>query len=97
MSAGVFQRTSEHPSADGSEPAIKADVGSPNEWFGYSTADQVLRVLSGNRPVSSENNPLRLFVPSNIKGLNLKSESPAWYGNVNFVNRYNRLWGKPPK
>jgi ribose transport system substrate-binding protein len=77
--------------------AIKADVGSPNEWFGYSIADQVLRVLSGAKPVSSENNPLRLFVPSNLKGLNLKSESPAWYGNVNFINRYNRLWGKPPK
>ncbi|MGH9109607.1 MAG: sugar ABC transporter substrate-binding protein [Acidimicrobiales bacterium] len=73
---------------------IKADIGSPNVWFGYSIADQVMRVLAHVRPVKSEDNPLRLFVPGNIKQLDLSAESPAWYGNVNYKAGYAKLWKK---
>jgi ribose transport system substrate-binding protein len=75
--------------------SVQADVGSPNDWFGYSIADQVLRVLTGTAPVPSENNPLRLFVPSDITSLDLSQESPDWYGNVDYVAGYQKLWGPP--
>ena len=38
-----------------------ADVGGPNQWYAVALADQVLRVLAGQKPVKSENVPLRLL------------------------------------
>jgi ribose transport system substrate-binding protein len=75
---------------------ITADVGSPNGWFGYAIADQVMRVLTSTKPVANEESPLRLFVPSNIKGLDLSATSDSgWYGSINFEADYANLWGSP--
>lgn len=74
---------------------VQADVGSPNVWFGYSIADQLLRVLAGAKPVASENNPLRLFVPSNVESLDLSGPTATWYGSINYKADYQKLWGKP--
>lgn len=72
---------------------LVADVGGPNQWYAVALADQVLRVLAGAAPVKSENVPLRLFTPANIKSINVKKNEATWYGKVNPIPRYHALWG----
>jgi hypothetical protein len=72
---------------------LVADVGGPNQWYAVALADQVLRVLAGQPPVKSENVPLRLFTPANIKSINVKKNEATWYGKVNPIPRYHALWG----
>jgi ribose transport system substrate-binding protein len=75
-----------------SSPLV-ADVGGPNQWYAVALADQVLRVLAGQKPVKSENVPLRLFTPTNIKSINVKKDESTWYGKVNPITKYHQLWG----
>lgn len=75
-----------------SSPLV-ADVGGPNQWYAVALADEVLRVLAGQAPVNSENVPLRLFTPANIKSINVKKDESTWYGKVNPITKYHKLWG----
>jgi ribose transport system substrate-binding protein len=75
-----------------SSPLV-ADVGGPNQWYAVALADQVLRVLAGQAPVKSENVPLRLFTQANIKSINVKKDESTWYGKVNPITNYHKLWG----
>jgi ribose transport system substrate-binding protein len=75
-----------------SSPLV-ADVGGPNQWYGVAVADQVLRVLTGAAPVKSENVPLRLFTPANIKSIDVTKDEATWYGSVNPICNYHKLWG----
>jgi len=72
---------------------LVADVGGPNQWYAVALADQVLRVLAGQPPVKSENVPLRLFTPGNIKSINTSKDEATWYGKVNPITNYHKLWG----
>ena len=72
---------------------LVADVGGPNQWYAVALADQVLRVLTGQKPVKSENVPLRLFTTANIKTINVKKDESTWYGKVNPIPHYHKLWG----
>jgi ribose transport system substrate-binding protein len=72
---------------------LVADVGGPNQWYAVALADQVLRVISGGKPVASENVPLRLFTPANIKSINVGKDESTWYGKINPVCNYHKLWG----
>jgi len=74
---------------------LAADVGGPNQWYGVALADQVLRVLSGAAPVASENVPLRLFTRSNIGTIDVHKDESTWYGSVNPICEYHKLWGLP--
>lgn len=75
-----------------SSPLV-ADVGGPNQWYAVALADQVLRVLAGQAPVRSENVPLRLFTQANIKSINVKKDESTWYGAINPITNYHKLWG----
>ncbi len=75
-----------------SSPLV-ADVGGPNQWYAVALADQVLRVLAGQPPVKSENVPLRLFTPANIGSINVTKDEATWYGKVNPICQYHKLWG----
>ena len=72
---------------------LVADVGGPNQWYAVALADQVLRVLAGQKPLTSENVPLRLFTQANIKSINVKKDESTWYGKVNPIVLYHKLWG----
>ncbi|HJS97239.1 MAG TPA: substrate-binding domain-containing protein [Solirubrobacteraceae bacterium] len=74
---------------------LAADVGGPNQWYGVALADQTLRVLSGAQPVASENVPLRLFTRDNIGSIDVKKDESTWYGSVNPICEYHKLWGLP--
>jgi ribose transport system substrate-binding protein len=75
-----------------SSPLI-ADVGGANQWYGVALADEVLRVLTGMKPVANEHVPLRLFTPANIKSINVKKDESTWYGKINPICNYHKLWG----
>jgi ribose transport system substrate-binding protein len=74
---------------------LAADVGGPNQWYGVALADQVLRVLAGQKPVPSENVPLRLFTRDNVGTIDPKKDESTWYGSVNPICEYHKLWGLP--
>lgn len=71
---------------------LAADVGGPNQWYGFALADQVLRVLIRAAPVADEHVPLRLFTRANIGSINVKADESTWYGTVNFRCMYHKLW-----
>lgn len=70
-----------------------ADVGGPNQWYAVALADQVLRVLTGAKPVADEHVPLRLFTPANIKSIDVSKDEATWYGTINPICKYHALWG----
>ncbi|MGH2927421.1 MAG: sugar ABC transporter substrate-binding protein, partial [Solirubrobacteraceae bacterium] len=74
---------------------LAADVGGPNQWYGVALADQALRVLAGQKPVASENVPLRLFTRDNIGTIDVHKDESTWYGSVNPICEYHKLWGLP--
>jgi len=75
--------------------ALAADVGGPNQWFAVALADQTLRVLTGAKPVADENVPLRLFTRDNISSIDVSKDESTWYGSVNPICNYHKLWGLP--
>ena len=74
---------------------LAADVGGPNQWYGVALADQALRVLAGQPPVANENVPLRLFTRDNVSSIDPKKDESTWYGSVNPICEYHKLWGLP--
>jgi len=74
---------------------LAADVGGPNQWYGVALADNTLRVLSGAQPVADEKVPLRLFTRDNIGSIDVKKDESTWYGSVNPICEYHKLWGIP--
>jgi ribose transport system substrate-binding protein len=77
----------------GKTSPLAADVGGPNQWYGVALADQTLRILAGQPAVANENVPLRLFTRGNIGTINLKQDESTWYGSVNPITVYHKLWG----
>lgn len=74
---------------------LAADVGGPNDWYGYALADETLRVLTGTKVVVNEKVPLRLFTHNNLHSINVKKNESTWYGPVSFTCRYDALWERP--
>jgi ABC-type sugar transport system substrate-binding protein len=72
---------------------LAADVGGPNQWYGVALADQTLRVLAGQAVVANENVPLRLFTRDNVSSIDPKKDESTWYGPVNPITVYHKLWG----
>lgn len=69
------------------------DVGGPQHWIGWATADQIYRILLGYEPVADEFIPNRTFTRSNIEEIDLDAEESTWYGPLDFRSRYTQLWG----
>jgi ribose transport system substrate-binding protein len=73
---------------------LSADVGGPNDWYGYALTDEILRVAAGAPVVPNEHVPLRLFTRDNLGSINLSANESTWYGTVNFACQYDKLWGE---
>lgn len=69
------------------------DVGGPQHWIGWATADQIYRILLGYEPVTDEFIPNRTFTQSNIEEIDLDAEESTWYGPLDFRLKYRQLWG----
>jgi len=69
-------------------------VGNPEEWIGWGVMDEVLRALSGQKPVADEKIPNRTFTKDNTQDVDTSKPSIDWYGAGDFRGGYQQLWKK---
>lgn len=70
---------------------VRMDVGENWTWLGWANMDQMMRVLSGVRPVPNEHTALRVWDASNIAQDGNPPNGIKGYGNA-YVKGYNRIW-----
>ncbi len=70
---------------------VTADVGQSNRWIGWATADQVLRVLAGEKPSEEENIPVRVWTEENVSEATGPNDETG-YGEA-YVAGFEELWG----
>lgn len=75
--------------ADIGTGTVNADMGWLNQWIGWASADQALRLMTGNRPVANEHVPAVLFNSSNIA--NATGDLSGFFKSP-YVNGYRKLW-----
>jgi ribose transport system substrate-binding protein len=68
---------------------VAADVGAKPEWLAYSGVDQMLRKLLGDKAVTANATPTRLFLPSNAAQA---ADVSGGYGS-SYISGYEKLWG----
>jgi hypothetical protein len=72
---------------------VAADVGVANVRGAWANADPVLRVWAGVPRTNNIHSPERLFDSHNIGSVDLKAQESTWYGKVDYVAKYKKLWG----
>jgi ribose transport system substrate-binding protein len=76
---------------------MNAEVGTNLQALGWYSADQTLRMMSGQPSVQNLNFPYRmLFNQDATKELTLTPEAEAsgeWYGDASFREGFTKLWG----
>jgi ribose transport system substrate-binding protein len=72
---------------------VVAETGGPNLLQGWALADQGLRVAAGEKPLPDIGVLDRLFTQANIGSINLNAQESTWYGKVDYVAAYKKLWG----
>jgi ribose transport system substrate-binding protein len=72
---------------------VVAETGGPNLLQGWALADQGLRVAAGEKPLPDIGILDRLFTSANIGSINLSAQESTWYGKVDYVAAYKKLWG----
>ena len=72
---------------------VVAETGGPNLLQGWALADQGLRVAAGEKPLPDIGILDRLFTSANIGSINLNAQESTWYGKVDYVAAYKKLWG----
>ena len=72
---------------------VVAETGGPNLLQGWALADQGLRVAAGEKPLADIGVLDRLFTAANIASINLNAQESTWYGKVDYVAAYKKLWG----
>jgi ribose transport system substrate-binding protein len=70
---------------------ITMNSGESYDWLGYALADQILRVLTGTKPVASEKVPLRAFTKDNVGETGSPPAVNKGYGNA-YIAGYKQLW-----
>jgi hypothetical protein len=72
--------------------SVKMDVGCPNDWFSYATADSALRILTGNPVLDNYGITCKVFDESNIGSIDASVEdSTNWYG-IDFAAEFANFW-----
>lgn len=69
---------------------ITGDNGYSNQWVGWASADQALRLMTGTAPVADENVPFVLYDSANIA--RAPGDLSTYYGDPE-VTGYKKLWG----
>jgi len=69
---------------------LSGDMGYSNAWVGWASADQALRLMTGNPAVADENIPSVLYDSANIA--KATGDLSSYYGN-SYVAGYEGLWG----
>ncbi|HEY4224905.1 MAG TPA: sugar ABC transporter substrate-binding protein [Pseudolysinimonas sp.] len=71
---------------------VNMDVGESITWIGYSSMDQVLRILSGVKPAKDESAALRVFTKENADVLGDPADNEKGYDS-SYIDAYEKLWG----
>jgi hypothetical protein len=72
--------------------SVKMDVGCPNDWFSYATADAALRILTGNTVPDNYGITCKVFDESNIGSIDATVENSVnWYG-IDFAAEFAKNW-----
>ena len=72
--------------------SVKMDVGCPNDWFSYATADAALRFLTGNAVPDNYGITCKVFDESNIGSIDTSVENSVnWYG-IDFAAEFAKFW-----
>ena len=72
--------------------SVKMDVGCPNDWFSYATADAALRILTGNAVPDNYGITCKVFDESNIGSIDTSVENSLnWYG-IDFAAEFAKFW-----
>ena len=72
--------------------SVKMDVGCPNDWFSYATADAALRILTGNAVPANYGITCKVFDESNIGSIDATVENSVnWYG-IDFAAEFAKFW-----
>ena len=72
--------------------SVKMDVGCPNDWFSYATADAALRILTGNAVPDNYGITCKVFDESNIGSIDTSVENSVnWYG-IDFAAEFAKFW-----
>ena len=72
--------------------SVKMDVGCPNDWFSYATADAALRILTGNAVPDNYGITCKVFDETNIGSIDTSVENSLnWYG-IDFAAEFAKFW-----
>ena len=72
--------------------SVKMDVGCPNDWFSYATADAALRFLTGNAVPDNYGITCKVFDETNIGSIDASVENSVnWYG-IDFAAEFAKYW-----
>jgi ribose transport system substrate-binding protein len=70
---------------------VRMIVGQGVAWTGWAAMDQMMRVLTGNDPVTTENLPLRMFTKDNVSEAGVPPVLDKGYGDA-YIEGYKGLW-----
>lgn len=71
---------------------VTMDLGESYSWLGYALADQTLRIITGQKPLSTDVAPVRVFDSSNVNETGDPPTINTGYGNA-YLKGYQQLWG----
>lgn len=74
-----------------SKKSVAMDVGESQEWIAYANMDQVLRMLTGHKPLKDEQTPTRVFDAANIATAGNPPDPNKAFGK-SYVAGYKALW-----
>lgn len=78
-----------------SDDAVLVDVGFSADYFGWTMADSLVRMLTGDDVPTTYPPVIRVFDKSNIGGIDLtpaSEKSGEWYGPTDYRNEFPTLW-----
>jgi ribose transport system substrate-binding protein len=70
---------------------VAMDVGESVDWLAYSNMDQVLRILSGAKPLKHETSPVRVFTSANVKQTGVPPVANKGFG-TKYQTSFMKLW-----
>jgi ribose transport system substrate-binding protein len=70
------------------------NVGESEDWLGFAGMDQVMRILTGNKPIDTgdEHIPLRVFDKTNVSEAGVPPAFGKGYGD-GWLTGYYKMWG----
>jgi ribose transport system substrate-binding protein len=74
-----------------SKNTVAMDVGESQAWIGHANMDQVLRIITGHKPLPDVETPIRVFNQSNIAEAGNPPDPNRAFGS-SYVAGYQAVW-----